>query len=209
MGVSFRSCNSHKVKAVILLSMRRNEMKEILQPQTSGVSRPQYIRLMLLGMANISLWFPLTLAFTGINLTGTPIFSYTSWSLIHSNFNTVLFYDSSEIPTSDMVIFELSRWMGPIIAVFVFLFFGFKQEVWEPFTSLFKSVFRLQSKETPETSLEYGTEGERPKSFEAAHEPGNTMDRSEFQSWTSLSTELLNTATSLEAMDAISTEKNE
>lgn len=98
---------------------------------------------MLLGLVDISLWFPLSLVFVGINLSETPIRPYINWENVHANFSAVGFFFPAQIPEADRVIFELSRWMGPLTAFVFFIFFGLKTEIYHEFVSYFNKLFKL------------------------------------------------------------------
>lgn len=105
-------------------------MNSLLTLKTPGTSRFQFYKLTALGIFQCSLWLPLSLAFTISNVVQSHFLLYRGWDLVHKHFNAVDLIDPKLIPSEQLVLLELSRWMGPLTAVCLFLFFGTKKDVW-------------------------------------------------------------------------------
>lgn len=126
--------------AIFYLYMRRSEMNEVLQAKEAKVTKAQYLKLMALGFVNLSLWFPLSIVFVVLNLVKSPIRPYTSAKQVHSHFDQIGFFTIEQLKLSDRVIFELSRWMGPITAIVFFIFFGFHPKVWSNIKADYEAI---------------------------------------------------------------------
>ncbi|WFD07836.1 a-factor receptor [Malassezia vespertilionis] len=119
---------------VILISGAYGEFYRFFNPSQTGLSRSQYLRLMALGILNVCLWFPLSFALLIANLTHLKIMPYHNWRSVHGKFNVVDFYPIEvfqQLNKTSYIILELSRWIGPVVGLAFFLFFGIKPEIWK------------------------------------------------------------------------------
>ncbi|WFD25356.1 hypothetical protein MNAN1_000322b [Malassezia nana] len=123
-------CAMYGSIAVYHLFKRREEMNSLLNMKTPGTSTIQFLKLTALGVFQSSLWLPLSLAFTIVNVVKSGVLPYQGWNIVHMHFNTVKLIDPRMIPSEELVLLELSRWMGPVTAVCLFLFFGTKKHMW-------------------------------------------------------------------------------
>lgn len=115
-------------------------MNSLLTMNTPGTSRLQFLKLIALGIFQSSLWFPLSLAFTIVNIAKSHFLPYEGWGMVHKHFNTVKLIDPDLIPSEELVLMDLSRWMGPLTAICLFLFFGTKKDVWSSITDTCKHI---------------------------------------------------------------------
>lgn len=105
-------------------------MNSLLNMKIPGTSKLQFLKLTGLGISQSCLWLPLTLTFFIINIAKSHFLPYQGWNVVHKHFNIVKLVDPNSIPSEELVLIELSRWMGPLTAVCLFLFFGTKEKIW-------------------------------------------------------------------------------
>ncbi|KAF8200239.1 pheromone A receptor-domain-containing protein [Pholiota molesta] len=108
---------------------RRAEFSQFLS-YTTSLTMNRYFRLM--SLATVELLFNLPISSYGLylNATGRPIYPWTSWSDIHSDWFTIDTYPALLWRASPVTVvtFELSRWSLVFCALVFFGFFGFASE---------------------------------------------------------------------------------
>ncbi|KAF9477440.1 fungal pheromone STE3G-protein-coupled receptor [Pholiota conissans] len=120
---------------------RRAEFSKFLSYNTS-LTMNRYFRLM--SLATVELLFNLPISSYGLylNSTGRPIYPWTSWADIHSDWFTIstfpaLIWQSSRIMTISL---ELSRWALVFCALLFFAFFGFADEARKNYRKAYLAV---------------------------------------------------------------------
>lgn len=112
----------------------------MLNNEDTGISRSHYLRLMALGVIDITLWLPLSLTFLILDLSNMKIQPYHGWSHVHAGFDRIVFVPIDTFIHGDYSVYvsaELGRWIGPTLALNFFIFFGIKQEIWTSYWNRF------------------------------------------------------------------------
>lgn len=109
--------------------LRRRQFAALLHTSGSGLSQRKYLRLMTLACAEIVLAWPVSIFVFVYNVAYVGFRSYTSWSEVHSSFDRVWILPIDQFPMITRAAVELTRWLGIVLAVVFFAFFGLPTEV--------------------------------------------------------------------------------
>lgn len=119
--------------AVYLFMIRRHQLNDVIESKSPGLSTASYVRLTMLGLLYLCLWFPLSTALLVIPLATIDFRIYRNWKAVHQDYRTIVFESVDNMNKAAYITSELVRWQGPIIAIIFFVFFGIKPEVWESY----------------------------------------------------------------------------
>ncbi|KAG5641424.1 hypothetical protein DXG03_005250 [Asterophora parasitica] len=108
---------------------RRAQFSEFLS-SNSTLTVNRYFRLMCLATVELLFNTPITAYGLYLNATVTPLYPWTSWSDIHSDWYTVDTYPAVlwRFSRIQVVTLELARWSLVFCALLFFAFFGFADE---------------------------------------------------------------------------------
>lgn len=100
----------------------------------------RYIRLMILAISDMLINVPMCMLALILFSKQRLYKELVTWDIIHSGFNTVVFYGADHYKANQVSI-EIQRWIYPFGAILFFLIFGLTQEARSPYTSVVHKAF--------------------------------------------------------------------